>query len=304
MSSSSTQPETIRPNWRNVSPGRAFTLIELLVVIAIIAILAAILFPVFAKAREKARQTSCLSNEKQIGLGILQYIQDYDEKFPGGVVTAPVWTYKPSGANVPVTGYGEGWVGNISPYVKSTGLFKCPDDSTTGSTTTTPPTYPVSYAFSEFMPGVSQAALVAPASTAIVFEGSNAKAAIDLVDEGASTGNTTTFSAVGTGNNSDEPNDLANQATCTNGNCTYKAGTGTGANDAKTAVLSTAARHAPGNANDAQSMYLMGDGHVKFFHYSAVWSGWYACQQCPQASIGTATCNTNGFSATASFCPN
>ena len=61
---------------------KGFTLIELLVVIAIIAILAAILFPVFAQAREKARQTSCLSNEKQIGLAILQYTQDYDEKFP------------------------------------------------------------------------------------------------------------------------------------------------------------------------------------------------------------------------------
>ena len=59
---------------------RAFTLIELLVVIAIIAILAAILFPVFAKAREKARQSSCLSNTKQLALGMLQYTQDYDER--------------------------------------------------------------------------------------------------------------------------------------------------------------------------------------------------------------------------------
>ncbi|HEY3298451.1 MAG TPA: prepilin-type N-terminal cleavage/methylation domain-containing protein, partial [Armatimonadota bacterium] len=59
-----------------------FTLIELLVVIAIIAILAAILFPVFAQAREKARSASCLSNEKQIGLGLMMYMQDYDETYP------------------------------------------------------------------------------------------------------------------------------------------------------------------------------------------------------------------------------
>jgi prepilin-type N-terminal cleavage/methylation domain-containing protein len=73
---------------------KGFTLIELLVVIAIIAILAAILFPVFAKAREKARQTSCLSNEKEIALAILMYTQDYDEKFPIYMVAAD---YFPSG---------------------------------------------------------------------------------------------------------------------------------------------------------------------------------------------------------------
>ena len=72
------------PNQRGFTSGKraAFTLIELLVVIAIIAILAAILFPVFAQAREKARQSSCLSNEKQIGLAIMQYVQDFDETFP------------------------------------------------------------------------------------------------------------------------------------------------------------------------------------------------------------------------------
>lgn len=64
------------------STGKGFTLIELLVVIAIIAILAAILFPVFARARENARRSSCMSNMKQIGLGLMQYTQDYDEKLP------------------------------------------------------------------------------------------------------------------------------------------------------------------------------------------------------------------------------
>ncbi len=73
-------PSPVPERVKNVS--KAFTLIELLVVIAIIAILAAILFPVFARARENARRSSCESNVKQIMLGVLQYAQDYDEKYP------------------------------------------------------------------------------------------------------------------------------------------------------------------------------------------------------------------------------
>lgn len=71
-----------------LTPKKGFTLIELLVVIAIIAILAAILFPVFARAREQARKSSCLSNIKQLGLGMLMYVQDYDERFPNGQYSA------------------------------------------------------------------------------------------------------------------------------------------------------------------------------------------------------------------------
>jgi prepilin-type N-terminal cleavage/methylation domain-containing protein len=89
-----------RPN-RGVMRGNGFTLIELLVVIAIIAILAAILFPVFAAAREKARQTACSSNLKQLGLAFVQYTQDYDEQYPVG----PAAFY---GSH-----WGNGWAGAI-----------------------------------------------------------------------------------------------------------------------------------------------------------------------------------------------
>ena len=105
----------------------AFTLIELLVVIAIIAILAAILFPVFARAREKARQTSCASNEKQLGLAFLQYSQDYDETFPVGVYGNAFTTFC-CYSSYPFGDRGFGWAGEIYPYVKSTGLYTCPDD--------------------------------------------------------------------------------------------------------------------------------------------------------------------------------
>jgi len=95
---------------------RGFTLIELLIVIAIIALLAAILFPVFARVRENARRSSCASNMKQIGLGILQYSQDYDERLPNYVY--------PEGAN-------PFWYEVTDPYIKSKKIFRCPSQAKT-----------------------------------------------------------------------------------------------------------------------------------------------------------------------------
>lgn len=100
----------------------AFTLIELLVVIAIIAILAAILFPVFARARENARKSSCMSNLKQIGLGVMQYTQDYDEKYP----------LLSNGTDN--TNMQRNWGQMIFPYIKSTQVFACPSNGVVSST--------------------------------------------------------------------------------------------------------------------------------------------------------------------------
>jgi prepilin-type N-terminal cleavage/methylation domain-containing protein/prepilin-type processing-associated H-X9-DG protein len=111
----------------NAQNRKGFTLIELLVVIAIIAILAAILFPVFAQAREKARQTSCLSNTKQMGLGIMMYTQDYDETYPAGYYYGdPTQT-----SNLDATGIIQ-WSGVTQPYVKNEQIFVCPSDPNKG----------------------------------------------------------------------------------------------------------------------------------------------------------------------------
>ena len=134
---------------------RGFTLIELLVVIAIIAILASILFPVFAQAREKARRTQCISNLQQLGLGIKMYTEDADE-------TMPMWSLLGGapGSNPPGTPYT--WDTQIQPYVRNSQILICPDNS-----------YGLdnrSYALPRYVSGVELGMIVNATRTVVLFE--------------------------------------------------------------------------------------------------------------------------------------
>jgi prepilin-type N-terminal cleavage/methylation domain-containing protein/prepilin-type processing-associated H-X9-DG protein len=147
---------------------KGFTLIELLVVIAIIAILAAILFPVFAKAREKARQSSCASNEKQIGIAVMQYKQDYDETMPLSY-TAGDGNGTRLTCGTPMFFF----IDELMPYCKNEQIFKCP--SHVGMNCNSAMRYPAtqhdiprSYNFSTAASGAKDSDLKVPSATFIL----------------------------------------------------------------------------------------------------------------------------------------
>jgi len=247
-----------------ISKTQGFTLIELLVVIAIIAILAAILFPVFAKAREKARQISCASNSRQIGLGILQYVQDNDETFPVG-----------NNDGAPLS-QGVGWGGPIQPYIKSTALLKCPDDSASTATYGGETFTAESYGFNSNLSGGGSngtiASMNAPTSTVLLFEISGNIADMSAANEGVAAAgpnpNQNIESAAGNGIDSSLRNEYDGStatllplayATGLMSNCFGTAGAGQ--------FLAGTGRHTDG------SNFLLGDGHVKWLRGEKVSAG-------------------------------
>ena len=246
------------------STKKAFTLIELLVVIAIIAILAAILFPVFAKVREKARTISCLSNTKQLGLAFTQYSQDNDEKNPNGVN----WYYPG----------GNGWAGQLFPYVKSEKLYFCPDDTGTQGATYT------SYAYNSnntaptgaTVDSYSIAKYNAPAKTVLLFEvqgnsfGSANIANNATIDDSDRSG-TGGYSAAGWGASDGSTTVYAlNGAGAYNAPVTLKMATGYMRNDS---VGDQARISAPTGRHTDGANYLMADDHAKWFRGNAVSAG-------------------------------
>lgn len=217
---------------------RGFTLIELLVVIAIIAILAAILFPVFATAREKARQTACASNLKQLGLGLLQYLQDYDENFPVAYAT-----------NKPI-----GWGEEMYPYVKSSALFVCPDDTSMSGNPT------CSYAMNQNIFQGSVTPLRAPSSTVLLFEVQSI-GHVYLPPPSNWPSLLVNLQGTPTGNGGNANTGMTTNVFCYNyyntGTCLYATGPISGCTNLQLIASGT-------GVHNQGSNYLASDGHVKW----------------------------------------
>jgi prepilin-type N-terminal cleavage/methylation domain-containing protein/prepilin-type processing-associated H-X9-DG protein len=308
-----------------ISNRKGFTLIELLVVIAIIAILAAILFPVFAKAREKARQITCASNMKELGTAVAMYVQDYDETYPSGADNNPATP----------TADANGWAAQLYPYLKSTGIMKCPDDSTSNAATTTAETVagvtipvgtemvPVSYGFNSNLVGLKDGALSSVDLTVQAFEVSGAYAMPTVAgDEGGPSGNGTIGTAVEgpvsaaagyVGILSNGPLDIQAMGLSAPAALLYETGYMHGSGGSANVVpAGYDSANQGGGLHSGGANYLFADSHVKWTNPGSIYAGAnntdtdtntpdYACGE----NIGTTTvysantnCNATPFAGT------
>jgi prepilin-type N-terminal cleavage/methylation domain-containing protein len=235
-----------------------FTLIELLTVLAILSVLAALLFPVFARARERARQTACLSNERQLGLALTIYSQDYDECVPSGTAGA----------------LGQGWAGQTYPYVKSVELFRCPDDATgpdKGDLNLL-----ISYAMNCNGAGLSYATFSAPSLTVLSFEVNDSFADLRTVE-------TTSPTARGL------PQDNCPAECGKPFGADYYA---TGNVGGISPHLSTT----PRPYHDPTSNYIAADGHVKALHGAYISPGFNAATpDSPQSATAQTAAGTESM---------
>jgi prepilin-type N-terminal cleavage/methylation domain-containing protein/prepilin-type processing-associated H-X9-DG protein len=284
---------------------RGFTLIELLVVIAIIAILAAILFPVFAKVREKARQISCLSNEKQLGLAFVQYASDYNSAWPGGQMSHT--------GTVP----GQGWASLVYPYIKSTAVYKCPDDPTGPDGGNVP----VSYAFNSNAAGNqfqgqfianTDSGFNAPANTVALFEVNGVTAnigtnySVSASGDGAS--QLLTTPTVDNASLADDGLDASSVTTGAAGVSLAFATSLMGGYNLETGILSTIDPTIYGEWNSTiggihtgGSNFLMADGHSKWLRGSQVSSGTDATTSNTNQTAGSVAASTDFPNYVATF---
>ncbi|MDR3707053.1 MAG: DUF1559 domain-containing protein [Capsulimonadaceae bacterium] len=244
----------------------AFTLIELLVVIAIIAILAAILFPVFATAREKARQSACMSNNKQLGTALMQYTADYDECYPNGTASSQNAT---------------GWAGQVYPYIRSAAVFRCPDDTNASSGNWS------SYAINMNLSngpgggyyGLQLSALTAPAMTVLLFEVTG-NSGVDVTSpteqkspSGFGLGTLTSWGY--------DPDGGGTASSCAASTETLKYATGDlGGRGDNCFFAATTGRHSNG------SVFVLADGHAKWLMGNLVSSGVNATSQSAAQQTG------------------
>ena len=239
---------------------KGFTFIELLVVISIIGLLAALLFPVFARVREKGRQTSCLSKERQIGLGVFLYVEDHDGMFfSNGTLMA-----------------GTGWAKKCYPYVRSAQLFRCPDDPNRvrqgqdGRYSFT--AYPVSYGLNTNLcggrgrPAATLPGFTAPARTVLLFEVANDASSLGWDSPRPRPGDWDDGSVAGNGNSGVTWHTPEDCPACV---LDYEPLYATGDMGGRrvNGNVGSRARHG-GGAN-----YVAGDGHARWLRPEAVSSG-------------------------------